>query len=151
MSTAFKYMKSLMSETVTGRARSQKFNCCSRKLTGNVAILLFSTLSSSNSVHWLKLCGTPVNWLYLQSTNNSTSILKYNNHSGFLYTCSGNIRYSLTLKARFNIQYMYFSTRYVGLHLNHETYCFIAPCHVLQGAAAQFAANQTRNTRVNPF
>ena len=41
----------------------------------------------------------------------------------------------------FNIQY--FPARYVGLHLNNEIYSFnIAPYNVLQGAVAQYAANQ---------
>ena len=41
----------------------------------------------------------------------------------------------------------YFPARYVGLCLNYETYCFyIAPCNGLQGAVAQYAAHQTRNT-----
>ena len=43
------------------------------------------------------------------------------------------------LKAH-NIQY--FPERYVGLHLNYETYSFyIAPCNSLQGAVAQYTAN----------
>ena len=37
-------------------------------------------------------------------------------------------------------------------HLNYEIYSFyIAPCNGLQGAVAQYAANQTRNTWANPF
>ena len=51
---------------------------------------------------------------------------------------------------RFNIQS--FPARYVGLRLNNETYSFyLAPCNGLQGAVAQYATNQTRNTRADPF
>ena len=38
--------------------------------------------------------------------------------------------------------------RYV---LKCETYFLIAPCNALQGFVAQYAADQTRNTRANPF
>ena len=38
------------------------------------------------------------------------------------------------------------------LRLNYETYSFyIAPCNGLQSAVAQYAADQTRKTRANPF
>ncbi len=35
--------------------------------------------------------------------------------------------------------------------LKYETYPFIALCNGLQGAVAQYAANQTRNTGADPF
>ena len=34
--------------------------------------------------------------------------------------------------------------------LKYETYSFIAPCKALQGAVAQYAADQIRNTGANP-
>ena len=37
------------------------------------------------------------------------------------------------------------------MFLNYQIYSFIAPCNGLQGAVAQYAANQTRNTRANPY
>ncbi len=35
--------------------------------------------------------------------------------------------------------------------MRYETFSLIAPCFGLQGAVAQYAANQTKNTMANPF
>ena len=68
--------------------------------------------------------------------------------SGLLYTA--HIHHSVTHEAH---QHSVCSCKlYVGLRLNYETYSFyIAPCNCLQGAVAQYAANQNREHRGEPL
>ncbi len=57
--------------------------------------------------------------------------------------------HSVTLKA---LQHKVFSCKVCGaLFEVRDLFLYIAPCNGLQGAVAQYAANQTRNTGANPF